>query len=174
MVKTFKKRKTLRKAAAIIAAAACTGAVSAPAVMTFAAETVEAADASVTFAFSENGVTASAESTGYEISGNVLNITANGVYKVTGSCSEGSVAVAKGLTDVTIILENASIGSSTTAPIVVKKGSNVTLQVNGTNTLTDKEDVSTEDTNADFEGACIAVPDSCRRRKDRALVIFRK
>lgn len=44
-----------------------------------------------------------------------------------------------------------------TAPVVVKKGSNVTIHLEGTSTLTDNEDASTEETNADFEGAAIKV-----------------
>ena len=83
-------------------------------------------------------------------------ITESGTYTVTGTCAEGSLIIGKGL-DVTLNMANLNLTSSTTAPIVIKKGSNVNLVLSGVNTLTDKEDASTEDTNADFEGACVKV-----------------
>gem|GEM_PF-3219639 len=83
-------------------------------------------------------------------------ITESGTYTVTGTCAEGSLVIGNGL-DVTLNMTNLNLTSSKTAPIVIKKGSNVNLVLSGVNTLTDKEDASTEDTNADFEGACIKV-----------------
>ena len=83
-------------------------------------------------------------------------ITESGTYTVTGTCAEGSLVIGNGL-DVTLNMTNLDLTSSKTAPIVIKKGSNVNLVLSGVNTLTDKEDASTEDTNADFEGACVKV-----------------
>ena len=107
--------------------------------------------------FSSNTVTETVHGAGYSVSGTTLTITASGTYRVTGQCSEGSIVVAKSLSGVTLILDNLELSSAVTAPIVVKKQSSVALELEGESVLTDNEDSSTEDTNADFEGACIKV-----------------
>ena len=110
-----------------------------------------------TLTFSDSGVTETVSGSGYNISGNTLTITDSGTYRVTGSCSEGNITVGKELTGVTLILDDLSLTSATTAPIIVKKGSSVLLKLEGESTLTDNEDASTEATNSDFEGAAIKV-----------------
>lgn len=110
-----------------------------------------------TLTFSDSGVTASVESSAYTISGTTLTINSAGTYRITGSCSEGTVVVAKGLENVTLILDDLTLTSAATAPIVIKKTSSVLVKLEGTTTLTDNEDASTEDTNEDFEGAAIKV-----------------
>lgn len=111
----------------------------------------------VTLTFSDSEVTSSVESSGYTISGTTLTITSKGTYRITGSCSEGSVTVAKGLSDVTLILDNLTLTSAKTAPIVVKKSSSVLIKTQGVSTLTNNEDASTEATNEDYEGAAIKI-----------------
>ena len=119
-------------------------------------------DAELTF--SNSGITASASGTGYSISGTTLKISANGVYKVSGSCSEGNIEIAKELTDVTLVLDGLSLTSSGTAPIVVKKNTTASIHLlDGTSsTLTDNENPANE-TSSDtdvadaFEGAAIKV-----------------
>lgn len=111
----------------------------------------------VTLTFSDSEVTSSAESSGYTISGTTLTITSKGTYRITGSCSEGSVTVAKGLSDVTLILDNLTLTSAKTAPIVVKNSSSVLIKTQGVSTLTNNEDASTEATNEDYEGAAIKI-----------------
>ena len=106
-----------------------------------------AEDAVITF--TDTGI--SGTGSGYSISVTALSITENGTYTVTGSCSEGSISVAKSLDDVTLIFNDLTLSSSTTAPVVVKKSSNVTLTLIGSSTLSDLEDATTEDTNSDFE-----------------------
>ncbi len=109
----------------------------------------------VTLTFSDSAITPSADASGYSISGTTLTITAKGTYRITGSCNEGSVVVAGSLSDVTLILDDLTLTSAVTAPIVVKKNANVLVKLEGTSTLTDNEDASTEETNSDFEGAAI-------------------
>lgn len=110
------------------------------------------------FTFANSGITASDTSgSGYKIEGTSLTINEAGTYTITGSCSEGSVKVKKETTGVTLILKDLTLSSTTTAPISLNKSTETTIQVVGTVTLTDKEDASTEDTNEDFEGACIKV-----------------
>ncbi len=110
-----------------------------------------------TITFSDSGITYEGSGEGYEIDGTALTITAAGTYTVTGSCSEGSITVKKGVTDVYLIMDDLTLSSSTTAPFSVKKTCEVTLELSGTSTLTDAEDATTEDTNEDFEGAAIKV-----------------
>ena len=109
-----------------------------------------------TLTFSDGGVTIPVDTAGVSVSGTALSITASGTYRVTGSCREGSIAVGKGL-DVALILDDLNLHASTTAPITVKKDSRVLLILEGESTLTDDEDASTEETNEDFEGACVKV-----------------
>ncbi len=119
-----------------------------------------------TFTFTDEGITASdAEGSGFEIDGTSLKITESGVYTVTGSCDEGSVTVKKGTTDVTLVLEDLELSSSTTAPVSCNKGTETTIYVAGTVTLTDNEDIANEESD-DFEGAAIKV-----KSEDATLVI---
>ena len=127
------------------------------------AVTAFAAFAGNVFTFSESGITAGDVSgTGYTIEGTDLTIESAGTYKITGSCSEGTVSVKKGTAGVTLILENLTLSSSASAPLVIKKNADVVIDIEGTNTLTDLEDPAAEDS-ADaeiadaFEGAAIKV-----------------
>lgn len=109
------------------------------------------------FTFSSSGITVSGSSTNYEIDGTNLKITAAGTYVLTGTCTNGSVTVKKEVTDVTLILDGLTLTSSGTAPITCNTSTGVTIQVVGSNTLTDAEDIAEESTNTDFEGAAIKV-----------------
>ena len=117
---------------------------------------------SAVLTFSDSAISETSAGSGYTIDGTTLTITANGTYRIGGSCSEGSVVVSKGLSDVTLILDNLTLTSSTTAPIVVKKSATVNIHLVGTSTLTDNEDPANE-TSSDltvseaFEGAAIKV-----------------
>lgn len=119
-----------------------------------------AAAGEVTLTFSDESIAETVAGTGYAIDGTTLTINSAGTYVIKGSCSEGSIVVSKGLYGVTLILSDLSLTSSATAPLVIKKSSTVTVQTVGNVTLTDNEDASTEETNADFEGAAIKVKGS--------------
>lgn len=111
-----------------------------------------------TFTFSENSIVASsADGSGYKIEGTNLTIDQPGVYIITGSCNEGSVKVKKEVTGVTLILKDLTLKCSQTAPIAINKSSQATIEIIGTVNLVDNEDASSEETNEDFEGACIKV-----------------
>jgi len=123
---------------------------------------VRAANDSATFTFTDSGISGSAD--GAEIDGTTLTITSAGTYTVTGSCSEGSIVVKKGTTGVTLILKDLTLSSSATAPVVCKKTTEVTLDIQGTVTLTDNEDPANEDSADEavadaFEGAAIKAKD---------------
>ncbi|MDO4415567.1 MAG: carbohydrate-binding domain-containing protein, partial [Erysipelotrichaceae bacterium] len=115
------------------------------------------ADSSPKLTFSETSITETVSGSGYTIDGTSLSITANGVYTIDGTCDEGTLIVEKSLSDVTLIFDSLNLSSSSTAPVVIKKGSTVTIHLEGDSVLSDNEDASTEETNADFEGACIKV-----------------
>lgn len=111
-------------------------------------------------AFSDGKITASATD-GVEIDGTALTITASGTYVLSGSCTDGSVTVEKGVGGVTLVLNGLTLTSETTAPIVCGKGSGVAIEAAaGTeNTLTDTESNNDETGNADAENAVIKCKD---------------
>ena len=120
------------------------------------------AEQSAVLTFSDSGITETSAGSGYTIDGTTLTITTAGTYRISGSCSEGAVIVGKGLSSVTLVLDNLTLASSTTAPIVVKKSATANIHLVGTSTLTDNEDpaneTSTDTTIAEaFEGAAIKV-----------------
>ena len=92
-------------------------------------ETGAYAAGQTTLTFSDGGVAATVPGSGYSVSGTTLTVTASGVYRVTGSCANGSIVVAKGLQDVTLILDGLSLSCDFSAPLVVKKESGVLLRL---------------------------------------------
>ncbi len=126
------------------------------------ASTAAVVEQSAVLTFSNSSITETQAGSGYAIDGTTLTITTAGTYRIGGSCTEGAIIVSKGLSDVTLILDDLTLSSSTTAPIVVKKSATVNIHLEGTSTLTDNEDpaneTSTDTTVADaFEGAAIKV-----------------
>ena len=126
------------------------------------AETGVTVDQSAALTFSDSSITETSAGSGYTVDGTTLTITAEGTYRIGGSCSEGAIVVSKDLSDVTLILDDLTLASSTTAPIVIKKSSAVNIHLEGTSTLTDNEDPTNESSSdatvADaFEGAAIKV-----------------
>ena len=94
----------------------------------------------------------------YEISKNVLSIKSKGNYKISGSCSECQISIAKGLT-VTITLNSITIDNSNTGPFVIKKNAKVNLVLEGESRIEDNEVVENEELE-DFEGAGIKFKNS--------------
>ena len=113
-----------------------------------------------TITFTDTAVTAS-QASGLEIDGTALTIDKAGTYLLTGQCADGSVKVAKGTTDVTLVLSGLDLTSQTTAPIVCGKSSKVTIvAAEGTeNTLEDAENNSEDSGNVDAENAVIKCKD---------------
>ncbi len=120
-----------------------------------------------TLTFTSDGITETVSGSGYTIDGTSLTITSDGTYRITGSCTEGKLEVAKSLSNVTLILDNLTLSNSDTAPIIVKKSSSVLMKLVGTSTITNNEEASKETTDPDnFEGAAIKV------KSGSALTIF--
>lgn len=95
----------------------------------------------VAFTFSDSGITATGESSGYEIDGTHLTIEASGTYLLSGKCSDGAVEVKKGTTGVTLILDGLELTSADTAPIACNKSTEVSILVaeGSVNSLSDSE-----------------------------------
>ncbi len=82
----------------------------------------------------------SAAGAGVDVDGNTVTITAAGTYRLSGSLSDGQVAVAAGEEDVVrVILDGAELASSTGSPFVVTSANEVLVYLadGSTNTLTD-------------------------------------
>ena len=92
--------------------------------------------------FSDNSVTASGNSSSdYEIEGTDLTIKGEGTFVLSGSCSDGTVTVKKGVTGVNLVLDGLDLTSLDSAPVTFNKSSGVNLiAADGSeNTLTDGE-----------------------------------
>ena len=116
------------------------------------------ADAQVTF--SDSGITTSAAS-GLTIQGTALTITQSGTYALSGSCSDGSIEVEKGVSDVHLVLNGLNLTAKETAPIVCGKETQVTIEVSaGTeNTLADTPQNNTDTGKTNAENAVIKCKD---------------
>ena len=82
------------------------------------------------------------------ILGSTVTITKAGTYVISGNVTEGNIIVnATDKGTVRLILNNASISNTTTAPIKVLDAKKVilTLADNTTNTITDSSRLSTEE-----------------------------
>ncbi len=116
------------------------------------------------FVFSDAGITVTdGEYTGYNVDGTSLTINESGIYRISGSCADGSVKVKKGTEGVTLVLAGLDLTSATTAPISCNKSTDVTIiAAEGTkNTLTDSEKNNDETypANEDAENAVIKCKD---------------
>lgn len=116
------------------------------------------ADAQVTF--SDSGITTSAAA-GLTIQGTTLTITQSGTYALSGSCSDGSIEVEKGVSDVHLVLNGLNLTAKETAPIVCGKETQVTIEVSaGTeNTLADTPQNNTDTGKTNAENAVIKCKD---------------
>ena len=90
---------------------------------------------------------------GYE--GITVLIQEAGTYRLTGSATNVNVAVKKGVTGVTLVLDNVTLSCDYTAPITVRKGAEATIVLVGESTITDDESLSNDDVLDDYEGAAI-------------------
>lgn len=71
-----------------------------------------------------------ASASGVSVSGNTITITADGTYVLSGTLADGQIIVNAGdEDDVRLVLENAVIGCSTSAPIYVKNADKVILNL---------------------------------------------
>ena len=140
-------------------APAASGSASAETALQETGSTVTAGE-TTTVTFTDTAVTAS-NAAGLEIDGTALTIEKAGTYLLTGQCADGSVKVRKGTTGVTLVLNGLNLTSTTTAPIVCGKSSQVTIvAADGTeSTLEDTENNSDDSGSASAENAVIKCKD---------------
>lgn len=126
---------------------------------TAAASVPDGAETSIQFTDAAISVSGS----GCEADGTALTISDSGVYRLSGSCADGSVKVKKGTTDVTLILDGLTLASADTAPITCGKSTQVTIEAAaGTvNTLSDsaQNNDDTYPTNENAENAVLKCKD---------------
>lgn len=110
--------------------------------------------------FSDSGITTSAAA-GLTVQGTALTITQSGTYALSGSCSDGSITVEKGVADVYLVLNGLNLTAKETAPIVCGKETQVTIEVSaGTeNTLADTPQNNTDTGKTNAENAVIKCKD---------------
>jgi hypothetical protein len=99
-----------------------------------------ASEVAVTLADGASKAAAGTPSDAVKVDGDTVTITAAGTYRLSGSLSDGQVVVAAGEEDVVrIILDGASITSSTGSPFVVQSANEaiVYLEDGTTSTLSD-------------------------------------
>lgn len=100
-----------------------------------------------------SGSSASVSGTGAEAENGIVTITEGGTYEISGTSEDGQICVKAPDEDVTLILKNVSVTSSSGSPFVILKANSVTLSLpDGTeSTLTDSE---TYDSDEDAD-ACL-------------------
>ncbi len=100
-----------------------------------------------------SGSSASVSGTGAEAENGIVTITEGGTYEISGTLEDGQICVKAPDEDVTLILKNVSVTSSSGSPFVILKANSVTLSLpDGTeSTLTDSE---TYDSDEDAD-ACL-------------------
>ena len=99
-------------------------------------------DGATKFTFTDSGIDAvKGDYDGYKIKGSDLTINSAGVYILSGTSSDGSVSVKKGIAGVVLILDGLNLTSADSAPIACNKSSEVTVvaAAGSKNTLTDTE-----------------------------------
>lgn len=116
-------------------------------------------DGATKFTFTDSGIDADdGDYDGCKINGSDLTINSAGVYILSGTSSDGSVSVKKGITGVVLILAGLNLTSADSAPIACNKSSEVTVvaAAGSKNTLTDTEK-NNDDNYPDNENAENAV-----------------
>lgn len=98
-----------------------------------------------------SGSSASVSGTGAEAENGIVTITEGGTYEISGTSEDGQICVKAPDEDVTLILKNVSVTSSSGSPFVILKANSVTLSLpDGTeSTLTDSETYDSD------EDACL-------------------
>ncbi len=126
-MKTMTKRISLLLIAALLLSA-----------FTFGVDAADIPQSQATFTFTDQAITGEGAVVSNEISGTTLTIKQAGAYTLTGSCAEGNVIIAKGVTGVTLFLNNFKLESEKAAPLSIESKAEVTIYLAGTNALNNK------------------------------------
>lgn len=121
-----------------------------------------AEDDATTISLSDNGITV--DGSGAKADGNILRITSEGTYIVSGNLSNGQIIInTPDQEKVQIILNGADIASSDNAPLLIKESDKVflTLASGSRNTLTGPASYCDEATEAGIDGTIYSKADLC-------------
>lgn len=148
---TIRPLALLVASALVVTLAGCSGnavstttAFSAAETILSATETEFSLEGATAFTFTDGGISAAeGDYSGYTIKGTALTISAAGTYVVSGNCVDGSITIKGDTENVMLILNGLELTSTTTAPVVCGKSTEVTIAVqngmtppNGTNRQT--------------------------------------
>ncbi len=156
MKKSFSGKKLLSLLLAVLLVVSCVP-------VSFAAAEYDETSATF-FNFSDSAIAVSeGKYNGYKISKTELTISGEGTYILSGSCSNGSIKVKKGVKDVTLVLNGLDLTSAATAPLTCSKSSAVKIVAasNTVNTFTDsaKNNDDNYSDNTEAENAVIKCKD---------------
>jgi len=113
----------------------------APAISAYSTET-ETFDPSIEFSFSDKSISASiSDENSYEINSSSLKIKKSGIYKLSGSCNDGSIIVEQSASDSVLILDGLNVNSDSG---LTCNGS-VTVFLEGNNSFSGKSSNSPDD-----------------------------
>lgn len=119
-------------------------------------ETNESGDTLITF----DGDSIDIKGVGVAVSGDTVLIGQAGVYRLTGTLSDGRIVInAKG-EEIVLVLDGVNVTCSYSSPLYIYKAADVTLLLNGTteNVFTDGESY---DYGAEYSNAGEGEPDAC-------------
>lgn len=108
-------------------------------------------DAATAVSITLNGESASCDSAGVTVSGSVVTITAEGVYLLSGSLTNGQIVVdAPDTAKVQLVLSGASVNCDTSAAVYVKQADKtfLTLAEGSQNTLSNQSEFVAVDENS--------------------------
>lgn len=116
------------------------------------------AEGNTKIVLSDSGITIDGK--GALADGSYLKIVNGGTYSISGTLSDGRIAVRAQGEDVVLILNGVSVTCSNSAPLYVNKAESVTLLLNGTseNVFTDG---SSYDYTLEYGDAAAEEPDAC-------------
>ena len=101
-----------------------------------------------------------------------IKISRAGTYRITGIMNDGQIRInpdADG--DVTLILDNASLNCSDSAPVYAKKGTNLTVVLTGENSITDGQTYTYETADEDEPNAALFSKENLTIRGSGSLTV---
>lgn len=119
-----------------------------------------------------NGDTFTCSSSAVEAKDYGLKITQAGTYRVTGTMNDGQIRINPDVDgEVTLILDQASLNCSDSAPLYAKKGTSLTLELSGENTITDGAAYTYETAEEDEPNAALFCKDNLTIRGSGSLSV---
>lgn len=119
-----------------------------------------------------NGDTFSCSDTSVEKKEYGIKISRAGIYRITGTMNDGQIRINPDVDgDVTLILDNASLNCSDSAPVYAKKGTNLTVVLTGENYITDGAVYTYETADEDEPNAALFSKENLTIRGSGSLTV---